>query len=126
MDTLKAHPQVDRQLHKMMAILYRPLTGDSIEPHGADGFAERAELFLEKMPISHVVAAIDFFFHITKVCLDNMQDSLTLLMTEMMKDLTETQMNELTLKLQEDGVDYSFFLPTTTSSRPTSAQGSES
>jgi hypothetical protein len=78
------------------------------------------------MPISNVVAAIDFFFHITKVSLNNMQDSLAPLMMEMIEELTETQMKELTLKLQEDGVDYSFFLPTTTSSRPTSAQGSES
>jgi hypothetical protein len=126
MDTLKHNPQIDRQLHKMMAILYRPVIGDEIEPHSADGFAERAELFLTKMPISNVVAAIDFFFHITKVSLSNTMDSLVPLMMEMMQDLTETQMNELTLKLQEDGVDLSSFLPETTSLRPMTAQDLES
>jgi hypothetical protein len=126
MDTLKNNPQVDRQLHKMMAILYRPVIGDGIEPHSADGFAERAELFLTKMPISNVVAAIDFFFHITKVCLNNTMDSLVPLMMEMIEDLTETQMSELTLKLQEDGVDLSSFLPEMTSLKLTTAQDLES
>jgi hypothetical protein len=110
----------------MMAILYRPVIGDGIEPHSADGFAERAELFLTKMPISNVVAAIDFFFHITKVCLNNTMDSLVPLMMEMIEDLTETQMSELTLKLQEDGVDLSSFLPEMTSLKLTTAQDLES
>jgi hypothetical protein len=126
MDTLKNNPQIDRQLHKMMAILYRPITEDGIEPHSADGFSERAELFLRRMPISNVVAAIDFFFHITKVSLNNTMDSLVPLMMEMIEELTETQMKELTLKLQEDGVDLSSFLPTTTSLKQISAQDLES
>jgi hypothetical protein len=123
MDTLRNHPQMDRQLHKMMAILYRPLTetGET-EPHSAEGFAERAETFLTELPISNVVAAIDFFFHITKVCLSNMMDSLVPAMNEMLKGLTEEEMNAVTLRLQENGVDSSSFLPETTSLKQMIAQ----
>ena len=123
MDTLRNHPQMDRQLHKMMAILYRPVTetGET-EPHSAEGFMERAELFLNELPISNVVAAIDFFFHIIKVSLNSMMDSLVPAMNEMIKDLTEEEMNAVTLKLQENGVDYSSFLPETISLKQTTAQ----
>jgi hypothetical protein len=126
MDTLKAHPQVDRQLHKMMAVLYRPVVLDVVEAYSSDGFTERAETFLHKMPVSNVIAAIDFFFHITKVCLNNMMDSLVPTMTAVLTELTEEEMNAVTLRLQEDGVDYSFFLPETTSLKQTTALDLES
>jgi len=127
MDTLKAHPQVDKQLHKMMAILYRELDENGI-PVGytIDGFNRRAELFLNRMKISHVIAAIDFFFHITKVCLKDMMASLELTMQQTLMDLTSEEMNDLTLKLQGDGIDLSSFLPATTSLSSTTAQGLES
>jgi hypothetical protein len=123
MDTLKAHPQVDKQLHKMMAILYRPMgTNGKIIPHTSEGFEERAQFFLEKMSVAPIVAAIDFFFHITKASLSNMMDSLESMMQEIPEMLTPHQMSDLTKKLQEDGVDSSMFLPGTTSLKRTSAK----
>ena len=108
MDTLKAHPQVDKQLHKMMAILYRPIGPDGKPvPHTSEGFEERAELFLHEMSVAPVVAAIDFFFHITKVSLNSMMDSLAMTLKGMMQEMTEQDKNALIKKLQEDGVDYS-------------------
>jgi len=63
MDVLKNHEQVSKQLHKMMAIMYRPLNADgTVSEYTSDNFDERAELFLNKMPISYVTTAIDFFF----------------------------------------------------------------
>ena len=67
LDTIKNHPQSEKQLHRLMGVLYRPLVsgdlqGYEIEPHGADGYSDRTQLFLEKMPVYQVLAAIDFFF----------------------------------------------------------------
>jgi hypothetical protein len=116
MDTLKAHPQVDKQIHKMMAILYRPIGADlKPAPYEIEGFEERADLFLHEMSVAPVVAAIDFFFHITKACLGNMMDSLEKTMKELTTELTPQQMKDLTKKLQEDGVDSSMLWPETTS-----------
>lgn len=122
MDTLKSHPQVSRQLHKMMAILYRPLNEDgTIKQYDDEGFDERAELFLKKMEISHVTTAIDFFFHITRISLNSMMDSLIPMIQEMLMNLTSQEMEDVTKRLQEDGVTLSTFLPETTYLKQTSA-----
>ena len=133
LDTIKNHPQSEKQLHRMMAILYRPLvSGDEtkyeIEPHGSDGYVERADLFLEEMKIRDVLAPIDFFFHITRVCLRSMMDSLTIEMTEwttQLKNLPKETIDQIS-RLQEDGQTSSTFLQTTTSLRSKSALGLES
>jgi len=113
LDTIKNHPQSEKQLHRMMAILYRP---------------ERADLFLEEMKIRDVLAPIDFFFHITRVCLRSMMDSLTIEMTEwttQLKNLPKETIDQIS-RLQEDGQASSTFLQTTTSLRSKSALGLES
>jgi len=133
LDTIKNHPQSEKQLHRLMAVLYRPLiSGDlkgyEIEPHGSDGYAERTQLFLEKMPVAIVLAAIDFFFHITKVSLNNMMDSLR-------KEILETETELMTLspetierilKLPEVGLNSFTSLQTTTSLKSKSVLDSES
>lgn len=114
MDTLRAHPQKDKQLHKMMAILYRPavmITDNwvKIEEYKMEGFDARADLFLEKMPIRTVLGAINFFFHITRYSYGSMMDFLvesmkdpkdkqTMLMTsDLMSELLEGGLNSSTL-----------------------------
>jgi len=112
LDTLKNHDLSSKQLHKMIAVLYRPMKADgTIEPHVTEGYEERAELFLKRMHISYVKAAIDFFFHITKISSNNMLDSLIPRITETMKGLTKAQKKEVNKKLQEAGLDLSTFLP---------------
>ena len=112
LDTLKNHPQVSQQLHKMMAVLYRPLNADgTVSAYTTEGYDERAELFLTNLQISNVMAAIDFFFHITKISLDSMMDSLVPTMKSLMNDLTPEEASLVTKKLQEDGINLSTFLP---------------
>ena len=115
LDTLKNHPQVSQQLHKMMAVLYRPLDANGVlTPHKTEGFEERAQLFLKNMQVSNVMAAIDFFFHITKVSFDSTMDSLMPAIQNLLTNLTPQETNEVTLKLQEAGINLSTFLPETT------------
>jgi hypothetical protein len=76
MDTLRNHPNMSKQLHKMMAVLWRPVKDGAIEPYTTEGFEERAQEFLNKMPISSVLRSISFFFHIARVSLESMMDSL--------------------------------------------------
>ena len=117
MDTLRAHPQKDKQLHKMMAILYRPATmitdnWSKVDEYTMEGFDARADLFLEKMPIRTVLGAINFFFHITHYSYESMMDFLvgqmttpedkkTLLMAkDSMLGLLEGGLNSSTLSLE--------------------------
>ena len=124
LDTIKNHPQSEKQLHKLMAILYRPIVseganGYEIEPHGSDGYTDRAQLFLEKMPIRQVLAAIDFFFHITRVSLSNTMDSLRATIQQTKEELGTLgpETIERILKLQGVGQSSSTSLLGTTSSR---------
>jgi hypothetical protein len=99
----------------MMAVLYRPLKADgTIEEYSTDGYDERAELFLKNLQISNVMAAVDFFFHITRISFDSTLDSLKPMLTNLMTDLTQDQKNLVTKKLQEAGLSLSTFLPETT------------
>lgn len=112
LDTLKNHPQVSQQLHNMMAVLYRPIGKDGkLAPYNIEGYNERAEIFLKHLKISNVMAAIDFFFHITKISYDNMLDSLIPTLTSLMNEMTLEEKNLITKKLQEDGINLSTFLP---------------
>jgi hypothetical protein len=131
LDTIKSHPQSEKQLHKIMAILFRPIiseegTGYEIEMHQTEGFSERADLFLTKLPVLQVLGAIDFFFHITKVSLNSMLDSLTKTLTEMLTSgILPTETIEEILKLHEVGVNSSTSLPTTISSESNHVQNFE-
>jgi hypothetical protein len=112
LDTLKNHPQVSQQLHNMMAVLYRPIGKDGkVVQYTTEGYNERAELFLKHLKISNVMAAIDFFFHITKISSDNILDSLIPTLTSLMNEMTLEEKNLITKKLQEDGINLSTFLP---------------
>lgn len=133
MDTIKNHPQSGQQLHKMMAILYRPIVHEedglySIEPHGVKGYEERVELFLKSLPISRVLSAIDFFFHITKVCLRSTMDSLTNEMRWMTSEIRKNPKETIdqTSRQQGSGQACSTFLQETTSSRSKSVPDSRS
>jgi hypothetical protein len=133
LDTIKNHPQSEKQLHRLMGVLYRPLVsgdlkGYEIEPHGSDGYSDRVQLFLEKMPVSIVLAAIDFFFHITKVSLNNMMDSLreTILETEEEMMTLSPETIERILKLPGVGLNSFTSLQTITSLRSKSVLDSES
>lgn len=133
LDTIKNHPQSGQQLHKMMAILYRPLisgdeNGYEIERHQTEGYAERADLFLEKLPISRVLTAIDFFFHITRVCLRSTMDSLTnemMWMTNEIRTMPKETIDQIS-RLQGSGQACSTFLQAMTSSRSKSVLDSRS
>jgi hypothetical protein len=66
-DVLKNHPVLNFNLHKIMAILYRPLVSKlpfKIEPYSSETFEERAELFAEKMPVKVALNTAVFFLNI--------------------------------------------------------------
>ena len=65
-DVLKNHPQMNFNLHKIMAILYRPLISKlpfKVEPYTNEGFEDRAELFAEKMPVKVALNSAVFFLN---------------------------------------------------------------
>jgi hypothetical protein len=79
MDTLRNHPQMSNQLHKMMAVLWRPLIQENprkIAEYSVEDFEDRSQLFLEKMPIKQVLGSISFFLRTVKTSSENMMDSL--------------------------------------------------
>jgi hypothetical protein len=66
-DVLKNHPVLNFNLHKIMAILYRPLISKlpfKIEPYSSETFEQRAELFAEKMPVKVALNTAVFFLNI--------------------------------------------------------------
>jgi plasmid maintenance system antidote protein VapI len=132
LDTIKNHPQSEKQLHRLMAVLYRPIVskgekGYEIEPHGSDGYSDRAQLFLEKMEVFHVLAAIDFFFHITKASLSSTMDSLRQTIQETREEMETLSPETIARisKLQEAGQNSSISLQTTTSLKLKPALDSE-
>jgi hypothetical protein len=108
MDTLRNHVNSSKQLHKMMAVLWRPLIQKEpkmqIEEHTSDGFEARAEEFLHHMPIQTVLRSTSFFFHITKASFENMMDSLAAdLKTEMKMENLQKEAKEKISLLQDNG-----------------------
>jgi len=66
-DVLKNHPILNFNLHKIMAILYRPLISKlpfKIDEYTSEGFEERAELFADKMPVKVALNTAVFFLNI--------------------------------------------------------------
>ena len=66
-DVLKNHPILNFNLHKIMAILYRPLISKlpfKIDEYTNEGFEDRAELFAEKMPVKVALNTAVFFLNI--------------------------------------------------------------
>lgn len=103
-DVLKNHPQLNFNLHKIMAILYRPLISKlpfKVEPYNNENFDERAELFADKMPVKVALNSAVFFLNtlanlngLTKDCSDNQPKPTT------KKKLTR----ERILRLREVGI----------------------
>jgi len=78
-DVLKNHPVLNFNLHKIMAILYRPLISKlpfKIEPYSSETFEERAELFAEKMPVKVALNTAVFFLNILGNLKGAIKDSL--------------------------------------------------
>lgn len=66
-DVLKNHPILNYNLHKIMAILYRPLISKlpfKIDDYTSEGYEERAELFADKMPVKVALNTAVFFLNI--------------------------------------------------------------
>lgn len=66
-DVLKNHPILNFNLHKIMAILYRPLVSKlpfKIDDYTSEDFEERSELFAEKMPVKVALNTAVFFLNI--------------------------------------------------------------
>lgn len=75
-----AADNVESNIHRIMAILYRPLSehkkkGYSIEPYKSEEIEERAELF-KGLPVKYWFGAANYFFLINSVYMSNMQSSL--------------------------------------------------
>lgn len=73
-------------LHLYLTLLYRPIIWEDgedykIEPHKADGFTRRAELFRQNLTIEHVWGTLLFFsslgLNCTKVILDYLESTET-------------------------------------------------
>ena len=56
-----------QNIHKVTAILYRPLINDIVEEYNSDTLNERAELFKDEMPISVLYPVFNFFLNIGSV-----------------------------------------------------------
>jgi hypothetical protein len=122
MDVLSKDPRKDQELHKMMAILYRPainITDDWVvtEEYKAEGVAERAELFLD-MPVEYVYSALAFFLLIRKYSIETMLDSLTETeeMTTEEREMVQLT-RQITLELLETGTTHSSNLQAETLSK---------
>lgn len=122
MDVLSKDPRKDQQLHKMMAILYRPavnITDEWIvtEEYKAETVEERAELFLD-LPVEYVYGALNFFLHIRKYSIETMLDSLkeTVATTQQEKEMVKLT-RQIILELLGTGTIHSSSLQAETLSR---------
>ena len=80
LDLLITDPDRDQLLHKILAILYRPLLGKKgatllIESYDNEASAERAHLFKE-CPFHQVYSCANFFFEFAQVSMDRTLNSL--------------------------------------------------
>lgn len=84
---------VDENIHKIMSILYRPITGWKkdkyiLAPYKSDEIEDRAELFREKLPVKYWWGAANFFFLISVMFMRDTQNSLN----------TKMKINKLIMK----------------------------
>lgn len=80
---------VDKNIHKIMSIFYRPITGWNkkntkyfLEEYDHDKMEEQAEIFLE-LPVEYWWGVSSFFFRLVKLSTDNMKVSLERQKTKM-------------------------------------------
>jgi hypothetical protein len=107
-DVLKNHPILNFNLHKIMAILYRPLISKlpfKIDEYTSEGYEERAELFAEKMPVKVALNTAVFFLNILGNLNAPIKDSLEPTKTMIKKKATK----ERTIKSHVVGTRLSIF-----------------
>lgn len=80
LEVLRAMPDAQRQLHKMMAIMYRPAVQVTekwmqVEEYDQVSFEQRAEEFLD-LPLKYVYGSLSFFLSIQNYLLESIMDSL--------------------------------------------------
>lgn len=80
MDVLRQDPRNAENLHKMMAVLYRPaiaITDDWIvvDPYNSDLVEKQAVVFMD-LPLKYVFGSLSFFLQIRKTSIEVMLDSL--------------------------------------------------
>jgi len=108
LDILVSSPDLETQMHKIIAILYRPFveTEDDIvfEEYDSNRCANRAEIFLE-LPLTVAQQALSFFLDFARASLRHMLEFSIQEMTKN-KDLTQDQasrLKKLIFELLEDG-----------------------
>lgn len=107
-DVLKNHPILNFNLHKIMAILYRPLISKlpfKIDEYTTEGYEERAELFADKMPVKVALNTAVFFLNILGSLNAPIKDSLEPTKTTTKKKATK----ERTIKSHVVGTRLSIF-----------------
>jgi hypothetical protein len=122
-DVLKNHPVLNFNLHKIMAILYRPLISKlpfKIEPYSSETFEERAELFAEKMPVKVALNTAVFFLNILGNLNGAIKDSLDPTIPKATKK--KKILNVLISVALEVGIRLFTFLRKTTFSKSTKSQ----
>lgn len=91
-------------IHYYAALLYRPIVKDdglvySIEEHKTAGFIERANLFLERLPITRIYGLVIFFSTFGLNFMQIIQDYLPQIIQENSMKMTQTQ---ILTKTQEE------------------------
>lgn len=89
---------VDKNLHLVLAMLYRP-PGE----YRSEDVRPRAELFKEKAMIGHVYGALLFFSHVVTKSTHNIQLSLIRSMIQKMKHLKKEEIDSLRKEPQKNG-----------------------
>ena len=85
-------------LHKLMAMFYRPIQEDgSIEPYDSVSGVDRAELFKEKLSINNCYGALLFFSSIGKGCIPNLE---VYFLKETLKMMKQKRKEKLRAKLK--------------------------
>jgi len=79
MDILKSDPNKEKQIHRMMAVLYRPAKRNwfkiEAEDYDANTMEDRAEEFMD-LPLKYVYGAIRFFLQVPRSLCETTLDSL--------------------------------------------------
>lgn len=114
MEVLRTDPNHQRNLHKMMAVLYRPAivikSKQYAEPYDSVSLTDRSEEFMD-LPLLYVYSALNFFLQIPRsLC----EITLTSLITPEMTNLEKKQikeMNQTILELLDLGTERSSSAP---------------
>jgi len=107
MEVIKASSDANKNIHTMMAIMYRPsikVRGKLVaEAYDSESVKDRAELFLN-LPMSYVFGALNFFLQVPNYLLKTTLDSLNILKLKGKEKKISNITKELTSELQETGI----------------------